>query len=96
MCVCAHVHVCVLFSIEIRTVIRPDVCVRVSVCVCARLCLCLCLCDVIVVCIAFVRALGCKNFNRWGTVEISIIIISYELRVSSFPDRFPHYISTAA
>ena len=65
-------------------------CLRVSVYVCVSVC------DVIVVCIAFVRALGCKNFNRWGTVEISIIIISYELRVSSFPDRFPHYISTAA
>ena len=35
----------------------------------------MCVCDVIVVCIAFVRALGCKIFNRYGAVEISIIII---------------------
>ena len=46
------------------------------VCVCVRVHVCLC--DVIVVCIAFVRALGCKIFNRWGAVEISIIIIKHK------------------
>ena len=51
----------------------------------ARVCVCVCLCvcvrddddddDVILVCIAFVCALGCKkNFIRWGSVEMSIII----------------------
>ena len=46
-------------------------CACVYVCVCV----CVCLCDDIVACIAFVRALGCKNFNRKGAVEISIFII---------------------
>ena len=40
-------------------------------CVCVRVCVC----GVIVVCITFVRALGCTIFNRQGAVEISIIII---------------------
>ena len=37
-------------------------------------CVCMCVCDVIVVCITFVRTLGCKNLNRSGAVEIFIII----------------------
>ena len=50
----------------------PEVCESVCVCACVCVCVCVCLCDVIVVCIAFVRALGCKIFNRQGAVEISI------------------------
>ena len=37
--------------------------------------MCECVCDDIVACIAFVRALGCKFFNRQDAIEISIIII---------------------
>ena len=47
-----------------------------------RVWVCVCLCDVIVVCIAFVRALGCKIFSRQGAVEISIIIIIIIIEVS--------------
>ena len=42
--------------------------VRVRVCVCVCVCMCMgvsvCLCDDVVACITFVRALGCKIFNR--------------------------------
>ena len=38
-------------------------------------CVCVCVCGVIVDCIAFVRTLGCKIFNRWGAVEISILLL---------------------